>query len=148
MGKAADEADLGLGIYQELVFGPVVSGACYTHTELEMRNRQLDIVSGVPKAASRFIYSLGRLNRTQLWVTANAYKAQPAMERMPETDWRKPGSVFQAKSPLPVQSHWTCIILQAAHCDNVGNVYQKSSLESQGPRLLLGFSHIGTLCRE
>lgn len=58
----------------------------HLHTELEIWNRQLDFVSGVPKATSRFIDSLGRLNRTQLWVTAKASKAQPAMERMHETD--------------------------------------------------------------
>lgn len=87
----------------------------HLHTELEIWNRHLDIVSGVSKATSKFIDSLGRLYRTQLWVTPNAYEAQPAMERMHERDWRKPGSVFQAKTPLPVPSHWTCLILPATH---------------------------------
>lgn len=46
----------------------------------------------VPKTTSRFTDLLGGLNRTQLWVTAKAYKAQSALEKMHGAGWRKQSS--------------------------------------------------------
>lgn len=65
--KAADKAYFGLEIDQEFVLDQF--WRFLLRTEMEILNTQLDIVSGVPKATSRFIDSLGRLNQTQLWFT-------------------------------------------------------------------------------
>lgn len=72
MGTAAARADLGLQIYQSLFQGQLrlESLLCI---QMDMSNRQSDTMSGSARPPLGSLISLGRLNRTQLWVMAMIY---------------------------------------------------------------------------
>ena len=71
---------------------------------MDMSNRQSDTMSGSPRPPLGSLISLGRLNRTQLWVMAMIYNSkmiQHARFKMPGTKSRRNG-VQSSKRPLAV----------------------------------------------
>ena len=132
MGMAAARADLGLEIYQSLFQGQltVKSLLCI---QMDTWNRQSDTMSGSPRPPLGSLISLGRLNRTQLWVMAMIYKSkmiQPARFKMPGTKSRGK-QVQSSKRPLAVK-HTGHVAWQ--HLNASGNYFLVSG--SPGPFFL------------
>lgn len=109
---------------------------CLLCTQMEMLNSHLDIVSVSPRLPLGSLISLGRLNRTQLWVMAmtdyskkmqsTICKGEDAWDKV----WSEPGAVFQVSPPSGAQR--TCFILPARIVTTSEMlVCQESSLETQ-----------------
>lgn len=102
MGTAAARADLGLQIYQSLFQGQLrlESLLCI---QMDMSNRQSDTMSGSARPPLGSLISLGRLNRTQLWVMAMIYNrkwynmqgSRCLGQSLEETRWSLPGGLSQ-----------------------------------------------------
>ena len=114
MGTAAARADLGLQIYQSLCKGQlrVKSLLCI---QMDMSNRPSDTMSRSARPPLGSLISLGRLNRTQLWVMAMIYNSkmiQHARFKMPGTKSRG-NRVQSSRRPLAVEhtGHvaWLCL---------------------------------------